>query len=108
MTKNNLTFIQFAGSLLILIGAALKFFQFEFANYIFATGAAFLIGLQIFHLSKSGEEADLQKRRQHRLMLFVTLFLGVAVYFMFTEKNTWVPLVLVYALASLFLSFRNK
>ena len=100
--------IQFAGSLLVLVGAALKFFQFEFANYIFVGGAALLIGLQTFYFSKSAEETNLQTKRQHRLMFFVSLFLGVATYFMFTEKNTWVPLVLVYALASLFLSFRNK
>lgn len=108
MRKNNLSMIQFAGSLLVLVGAALKFFQFEFANYIFVLGAALLLGLQTFYVSKSGEETDLQAKRLIRLMFIASLFLGIAAYFMFTGKNTWVPLLLAYALISLYISFRSK
>ncbi|VBB48324.1 conserved membrane hypothetical protein [uncultured Paludibacter sp.] len=107
MKKNNLTFIQFVGSLLILVGAALKFFVFDFSNYIFAAGALILIALQFFYLFQSKNQ-DFRTQRLHRLMFLATALLGVGAYFMFTGKNTWIPLLLSYALVSLFLSFRSK
>ncbi|MFV0472114.1 MAG: hypothetical protein ACK5L7_08820 [Paludibacteraceae bacterium] len=103
--KNKIAAIQFAGSLLVLLGAVLKFFNFDFASYIFSIGATILIVLQLFFLSKARNENS-QVQRLHRLMLFASLMLGAAAYFMFSGSKTWILLTLSYALVSLFLSYR--
>lgn len=105
--KDNLKTVHIIGGLLVLTGTALKFFQFNFANYIFAAGAGVLLILQFVYLRLSAN-ADEKTKRINRLMLLVTGVLGLGAYFMFTGKSNWVATVLVYALASLFLAFRSK
>lgn len=107
MTLNKSTVVQIIGNLLVFIGFVLRHFTFTVANYVFTVGAAILLGLQIYILVKLKSD-DVRTNRLTRLMLLVTAFLGVAAYFMFTGKNTWIPLVLAYALTTLFLSFRGK
>lgn len=107
MKNNNLSVIQFLGSLAVLIGAVLKFVNFNFANYIFAGGVILLFAVQITYLTKS-DRNNIQKQRIHRLMILATSLLGVASYFMFTGGYSWVPFVLAYAVVSLYLSFRDK
>ena len=106
MNKKTLHNGQLIGSLLTLAGAALQLFEFEFSKYIFALGALTLIVVYfIYNFQAKNENSRIQ--RQHRLMLFASLFLGVGAYLMFTNKDTWVVMVLIYALISVFLSFRN-
>lgn len=107
ITLNKSTVVQIVGNLLVFIGFAMRHFTFTVANYIFTAGAAILLGSQIYILMKLKSD-DIRTNRIARLMLLVTAFLGVGAYFMFTGKNTWIPLVLAYALTTLFLSFRGK
>lgn len=107
MKKNNLAIIQFIGSLAVLIGAVLKFVNFEFANYVFAGGAVLLFVMQIVYLIKSNKD-DIREQRLHRLMILATSLLGVASYFMFVRGYSWIPFVLAYAVVSLYLSYRAK
>ena len=97
---------QLIGSLLTLAGAAPQLLEFEFSKYIFALGVLCLIVVFfIYNFRAKNESSRIQ--RQHRLMLFAALFLGVGAYLMFTNNDSWVVLVLIYALISVFLSFRN-
>lgn len=105
--KNSLTVAQFVGSFSLFAGAVLKFFTFTTANYVFAVGAFILLVLQVLNLIQSQQE-DVRVLRLHRILLLVTAMLGVAAYFMFIGKNTWMPLLLAYAITSLYLSFRFK
>ncbi len=107
LKKNNLVLLQFLGSLAVLVGAALKFFDFDFAKYVFASGTGLLLIVQVLYMILSKNE-DQKNQRIYRLMLFVTLLLVAAAYVMFTRITSWVPFVLAYALGTLFLSFRNK
>lgn len=105
--NNNLVAIQFFGSLFVLVGAAMKFFSVEFAQYIFAAGTGILLIVQVLFMAASKNE-DKRIQRLHRLMFIATILLSAAAYFMFTGTVSWIPFVLAYALVSLFLSFRGK
>lgn len=105
--KNSLGLLQFIGSLLVLLGAALKFFTFDFSKYVFAGGTAVLLLVQVFFMVSSKNE-DSKTQRFYRLMFLVTFLLVAAAYFMFTREGSWVPFVLAYAVVTLFLSFRNQ
>lgn len=107
MKKNSLSVLQLLGSLLVLTGAVLKFVRFDFAGYIFAGGAVLLFIVHLIYLSKSKNE-DLQTQRAHRLMVFATLLLGAAAYFMIVGGVSWIPFVLAYAVVSLYLSYRSR
>ena len=106
MKNKSLHSVQLAGSLLTLTGAALQLFELEFSKYVFAIGALILIVVYFIYTLRAKNEPN-RIQRQHRLMLFATLFLGVAAYLMYTNNDTWVVMVLIYALISVFLSFRK-
>lgn len=97
---------QLIGSLLTFAGAAFQLFEFQFSKYIFALGALILIVVFFIYNYQARNESS-RVMRQHRLMLFATMFLGVGAYFMFVGNDSWVVMVLVYALISVFLSFRK-
>ena len=107
MNQVHLKYFQIAGGLLILTGAALQVFEFNFAKYVFSAGALILILLQMFFVLKSNKE-DKRIKRLNRLLFLVTATLGVAAYLMFTGANSWVVMVLLYAVLTVFLSFRGK
>lgn len=95
-----------AGTLIIL-GAFAKLFNIIYAPYIFSIGS----GLLIFIQGKNAFESSKAESRQQRLArigFLTSLLLGLAAYFMFTGSNSWVVMVLIYALSSLFLSFRGN
>lgn len=86
MNKKTLYVGQLIGSLLTLAGAAFQLFEFEFSKFIFALGALILIVVFfIYNFQAKSESSRIQ--RQHRLMLFATLFLGVGAYLMFTNDD---------------------
>ncbi|MDD4970507.1 MAG: hypothetical protein PHT07_13865 [Paludibacter sp.] len=95
-----------AGTIIIL-GAFAKIFDLVYAPYIFSVGAALLIFIQG---KKAFESKNLEHRQQRllRIGLLTSLMLGVAAYLMFTNSNSWVVCILIYALSSFFQSFRGK
>ncbi len=97
---------QMIGSVFTLAGAALQLFEFKFSKYIFAAGALTLIVVYFIQNFRAKNESK-RVQRMYRLMIFASLFLGVGAYLMFTGEDTWVVMVLLYALISVFLSFRN-
>lgn len=101
---SQLLFIS-AGTLTIL-GAFAKLFDISYAPYIFSVGAGLIIFLQGKNAFETGK-ADKRKQRLSRNGLLTSLSLGLAAYFMFTGSNSWVVMVLIYALSSFFLSFRG-
>ena len=95
------------GSVLTVIGSIIKLFDIQYAPYVFSTGAAFLIYIQLKHFFENRKSETREKRLSWNGLLS-SLLLGLAAYFMFTDSNTWVVAVLIYALSSLFLSFRGN
>jgi hypothetical protein len=108
MKKTDITKLLFSvGSGLAILGSVTKLFNISYAPYLFSGGAAFLIYIQIKYLIDNWK-SDTREKRLSRNGLLSSLLLGLAAYFMFTGSNTWVVAVLIYALSSLFLSFRGN
>ena len=95
-----------AGSFTIL-GAVLQLFVLNFAPYVFTAGVGLLIYL---HAKEVFDDTQPDKRHQRlsRIGLITSLFLGLGSYFMFTGSNSWVVMILIYALSSFFQSFRGE
>lgn len=107
MKTNNLRNIQFFSSLCVLGGVGMKFGNISLGVYVFLIGVLGLFGLQILYAIKT-KDAPLQVKRVAGLMFVATVILGLGAYFMFTDNGNWVVMVLIYALITFYLSFRNK
>ena len=106
MKKLHTILLSSAGVLLV-IGAILFTLDVRYSEYIFAVGAVSAI-LQAFLYAIQNKTTNHRLARLQRLYFIATLFLGVAAWFMFVNSNSWVPMVLIYVVISLFLSFRIK
>lgn len=106
LTKYSRFFI-ITGGISTLFGAVSELLSFSFAHYLFAFGAMLLILNQLAVVVEDRDK-DFRNKRLARLSLLANLFLGLAAYLMFTGSNSWVVAVMMYALISMFLSFRGK
>ncbi len=109
MSKKQVSYLQALGAILVVVGATVRLFEADFPvfKYLFSLGAIILIVVAFIHHHQARNE-DIRVQRQYRMMLFATAFLGVAGYLMFLNDERWVVLVLMYAVISVFLSFRGK
>ena len=99
-------FFIIAGTLTIL-GSFAQLFKLVYAPYLFSVGVALLIvlhGIDAFDKTKT----DKRQQRLARIGLLTSLMLGIGAYFMFTGSNSWVVMVLIYALSTFFQSFRGN
>lgn len=95
------------GGITIILASFLKITDNEFAKYVYSVGALLLITYHaIIALRSKNSESHIQ--RSTRMGFVNSMFLAVGAYFMFTDANSWILAVLIYALATLFLSFRTK
>jgi hypothetical protein len=98
--------VFFIGGVLTVVASLAQLFNVIWAPYLFGIGALaiILVQLRIYKDFKGGE----REQRLVRMSLFSSLLLGLAAYLMYTGSNSWVVAVLIYALSSLFISFRGK
>ncbi len=106
MQKQITKSLYIGGASFALIGAVSQLFDWTYAPYIFSIGAAILIYFPL-KLVMDVKNADIRQKRLARSGLFSALLLGLAAYLMFTHSNLWVMAILIYALSTLFLSFRG-
>jgi len=90
-----------------ILGALARLFDVEFAHYVFTLGVVLIIFLHGKNVFDKGDK-DIRRQRLDRIGLFSSLMLGIASYLMFTGSNSWVVFVLIYALSTLFQSFRGN
>ena len=106
MNKKYFSLFSTIGLSAITLGAIIYVLDFAPAIYLFSFGALVIIITQLFVALQ--KHTDSHKQRLSRISLISSLFLGLASYFMYTQSNSWVVAVLIYALITLYLSFRNK
>ena len=102
-------FVQFAyvsGIILVIAGSFGYFFDYDSFKYVFGIGALVVIVNQMIITFKSSE-SDFSKRRILRMNLMLSLMLALATYSMFDGTTLWIAVVLIYALTTLFMSFRT-
>jgi hypothetical protein len=95
------------GAIFVLLAAILKLSEVVYVEYIFSLGALLLIayhGLVAYNQTNT----DSRIQRLYRIGFLSSLFLAVAAYFMFTSSNSWIVMVLIYAVNTFYLSYRTK
>ncbi len=107
MNKKHFNLLQIIASAAVFVGVVLKFSNIEVAKYLFASGVFGLFILQILYAYQTRKKA-IKRKRIVSLMFIATIILGLGAYFMYIGNDNWVLAVLIYALVSLFLSFRDK
>lgn len=107
MKKNRLTDGLFlAGNALLFAGALAGMLKFQYAYFLFGGGTALLLFLYLKTMSDL-RDADVRQRRLSRNGVFAAFILCIGVYFMYTGSNSWVIALLIYALTTLFLTYRQ-
>ncbi|MDL2289888.1 hypothetical protein LJB95_00600 [Paludibacteraceae bacterium OttesenSCG-928-F17] len=100
-------YLLIVAGILTLVGAVMHVFHSIFAPYIFTGGAILLVaGHAISAISVKSE--DFRQRRLSRIGFIASLFLLVSSYLMFTQSNSWVVFLLIYAAITFYLSFRTE
>jgi len=91
----------------ILVGSIGHFFEQKPFKYIFSFGALIVI-LNHLWIMYQTKHPDFRQKRLLRINLFLSLLPAVAAYSMFDGTTLWIVLLLIYALVTVLLSFRNK
>lgn len=92
---------------LLTAGALLHIVNMQYAPYVFSAGAAMAV-VSAFLQAWQNRTDDIRRNRLFRIQFLNSLVLVLAAYLMFTGSNSWVVMLLLYALISLFLSTRFK
>jgi hypothetical protein len=102
MTRSHLFIVS---GILVLCGAVLYLSRWEYAPYLFATGAA---GVTVCHLTSPYKSLDYRMRRLQRINIFAGIAMIVASVFMFKQQMAWVAFLLIAAMLQLYTSFVIK
>ncbi len=100
-------YLYVSGILLVITGSFGHFFDQPLFKYIFGAGTLLLIVKQLIEMFNT-ISPDFRQKRLMRMNMMLTLMLALATYSMFDGSTLWIAVVLIYALVTLFMSFRNE
>jgi hypothetical protein len=106
MNKKYFSLFSTIGLSTVILGAITHIIDLNVGIYLFTFGALVMMVTQL--LVATQKHTDSSKQRFARISFISSLFLGLASYFMFIDSNSWAVAVLIYALTTFYLSFRNK
>ncbi len=95
-------------SVLLILSSAAYFFNIMYAEFVFTVAVAALLVHKLIQNKTDVKSDDFRKKRLVRLEFYSLAVLILAAYSMITDKNYWIPLLLIYALVVIFLSYRTK
>jgi len=106
--RNNkyIQYLYVSGILLVITGSFGHFFDQPLFKYIFGAGTLLLIVKQLIEMFNT-ISPDFRQKRLMRMNMMLTLMLALATYSMFDGSTLWIAVVLIYALVTLFMTFRN-
>jgi len=103
---NYLQVFYIAGILLIVLGSLGHFSGIELAKYLFGAGAILVI-LERLIVQFQSKDLDFKAQRIGRMQLMMSLLLGLGTYSVFEGTTLWIATIVIYALVTLFLSYRS-
>ncbi len=103
---NYLQILYVIGILLVVFGSLGHFNRLDIAKYFFGAGSVLII-LERLIVQFQTKEADFKAQRIGRMQLMMSLLLGLGTYSMFDGTTLWIATIVIYALVTLFLSFRS-
>lgn len=92
-------YVEQIAYILVLIGAAIYMPFREVAPYVFAVGAAVLLGT---HLSEKYTGSNLRLKRNNRTRHLLGVLYAAAGYFMFSPGMYWLPLLSIAVMLELY------
>lgn len=95
------------GAVLLFSASLFKLNDQQYIEYVFAAGSLILIAYHAI-IAYNFKKNDKGMQRLYRMGFISSLFLTIGTYFMFTASNSWIIMVLIYALSTFYLSFRIK
>lgn len=98
------TFLTIVFSLLLLIGTLAQIMDWKYAPYVFALGTVLAVMTALLQARLFTENKRLH--RLGRIHFLSSLMLCLATYCMFIYSNSWVVFLLIYAVVTLFLTYR--
>jgi hypothetical protein len=104
--KKKLQALPILGAFIVIAGSLGHFMKWSPSKYIFGLGSLMIILYQLLEVM-SYDKDDFRIKRILRMNLTMSLLLGLATYSMFDGTNLWIVALLIYALVSLFLTFRR-
>ena len=99
-------FVNIVGIVFVILGSVGHFFEHQNFKYVFGAGALFVIFSQLKVMFET-RNPDFKQRRLLRMNLMLSLLLALATYSMFEGTTMWIAVVLIFALVTLFMSFRS-
>ena len=99
-------YLYVGGILCIIAGSFGHFFERDYFKYLFGLGSLCVIASQLMVIFRN-RETDFRSKRLNRMSMMLSLMLVLATYSMFAGTTLWIAVVLIYALVTLFLSFRS-
>ena len=91
--------------MLVLLGAVLYLTHWEYAPYLFTTGA---VGITVYYLTLPYQSSDYRMRRLQRINILAGISMIVASVLMFKQEMAWVVFLLIAAMLQLYSSFVMK
>lgn len=105
--EKKLQYLYNIASMVLIISSATYFFKLSYSEFFFAAAVAALLAHKLIVNSKKTKSTDFRKKRLLRLEFYSLAILILAAYSMITDKSYWIPLVLIYAVVVLFLTYRE-
>ena len=93
--------------ILLITGAVMDIIDYDYAYIFFAAGALIAI-IQSFTFAYKNRSTDIRISRLHRINFLASLTLGIGAYMMYINSNSWVAMLILYVLITLFLAIRWK
>lgn len=91
----------------VVAGSVLKLMDQVAAPWVFSIGALLIVYNQLV-FALMNKDAQMVQQRLSRIAFMASLLLAVAGYSMFHNSSLWVPALLIYALITIYVSFRLK
>jgi len=104
MNQQTRTTVFYVSAICVLCGAVFNFFQWFFAPYLFAAGAA---GVAVCFLTLPVKDMDFRQKRLHRYNIFSGLLMVFASALMFSNRKEWVLCLTVATIFLLYTSFAS-
>ena len=106
--EKTIRFILVCGAVLTVAGAVMQIAGLACAPYVFTTGAALIIYLHLRSVWEASYVDTARMRRLLRIGFIASTMLVISSCLMFLGSNSWVAFLLIYAVVTLYLSFRAE
>lgn len=97
--------MMLGGALILFVGLVLQFLRFEYAPYIYLTGAVLFAYVQVVVAGYNGKNMVIRRLRRQQIM-GASLLIFTGVMMLLWHRNEWIVCLAVSAILELYTAFR--